>query len=59
LTPSIIPLLQATKTASKKINHLPDADRIAITKKLALSIEENIPEIIAANKKDLLKLDPS
>ena len=55
---SILPLLQACKTASKQINHLSNAERIALTKEIASALAKNIPEIILANKKDLSKIDP-
>lgn len=50
---SIIPMLEAAQLASRSIKALPDAEKQALLKSLAASLEANTAVIIQENKKDL------
>ncbi|WP_245957518.1 glutamate-5-semialdehyde dehydrogenase [Chitinophaga flava] len=50
---TIQPLLEKARQATESIRTLPDAQKQALLQQLSRSLTENIPAIIAANKKDL------
>ncbi|WP_249219781.1 glutamate-5-semialdehyde dehydrogenase [Chitinophaga sp. HK235] len=50
---TIQPLLEKARQATESIRTLPDAQKQALLQHLSRSLTENIPAIIAANKKDL------
>ena len=56
---SIIPLLEKTHAASAEVRRLNDAQKKGILNRLAEILAENTEQIIAANQKDLLRMDIS
>lgn len=59
MSEDITPMLQAARIASRQLNAMADDLRAAIITDVADSLEQSIPVILEANKKDLLRMSPS
>lgn len=57
MSEDITPMLHATRIASRRLNAMTDEERSTIIAEVADSLEEAIPEILEANKKDLSRME--